>query len=108
MKLRNRDGTPVDPVPWIVTSGLWFMLLFSIGPIYLQEYGLPLVPALIVLVVGYAGVVVASYWRYVYTARPDLRAEIPPAVRMERLFYAVIAGVLLLLAVSVPLATRYG
>lgn len=108
MGLRNRDGDPVDPLPWITTVGLSFMLLFSIGPIYLQEYGLAFAPSMVVLAMLFVGVVVGGYWRYVYTVRPDIRAEIPPEIRLQRLFYAVLAGILLLLAVSLPLATRYG
>lgn len=106
MPIRNRDGDPVDPFPWVVTVGLGFMLLFSIGPIYLQEYGLSVVPTFLALSVAFLVLVAAGYWRFVYTVRPDLRAEIPPEVRLQRLFYAVLAGILLLLAVSLPLATR--
>ncbi|UWG46476.1 putative membrane protein [Halanaeroarchaeum sp. HSR-CO] len=108
MPVRNRDGDPVDPFPWVVTAALAFMLLFSIGPIYLQEYGLSLVPSIVVLSIGFLGVVVAGYWRLVHTVRPDLRAEISPELRIQRLFYAILAGILLLLAVSIPIATQQG
>lgn len=107
MGLPNRDGEDVDPVPWIVTVSLGFMVLFSIGPIYLQEYGLALVPSLGVLGVTFFGLVAVSYWRHVYTVRPGMRGEVPPELRLERLFYAILAGILLLLAVSLPLVTRY-
>lgn len=104
--MKNREGTDVDPMPWVVVASLGFMLLFSLGPIYLRAYGLTIGPALGVCVLLFGVVVVLSYWRYVYTARPDLRAEVDPEVRLERLFYAVIAGVLLLAAISMPLATQ--
>ncbi|MFB6134374.1 MAG: hypothetical protein ABEJ55_05245 [Halanaeroarchaeum sp.] len=107
MKFRNRDGTVVDPTPWLVVVSLGFMLLFSIGPIYLQEYGMALVPALITLSLAFLGLVAVAYWRYVHTVRPDLREEVPPDVRLERLLYGTLAGILFLLAVSLPLATRY-
>jgi len=106
MGLRNRDGDPVDPMPWVVVVGLGFMLLFSMGPIYLQGYGLPLAPSVMVCSVLFLGLVGVSYWRYVYTVTPELRGEVPPEVRLERLFYAVLAGVLLLAAISLPLAVQ--
>lgn len=107
MGLRNREGDRVDPMPWVVTVSLGFMLLFSIGPIYLHEYGLDPLPSMIALTVIFLGVIVISYWRFVHTVRPDLRGEIPPDVRIERLFYAILAGILVLIAVSLPIATRY-
>jgi hypothetical protein len=107
MDLRNREGKRVDPMPWVVTVSLGFMLLFSVGPIYLHEYGLDPLPSVIALIAIFLGVVVGSYWRLVHTVRPDLRGEIPPDVRLERLFYAILAGILVLIAVSLPIATRY-
>ncbi|MFB6082468.1 MAG: hypothetical protein ABEJ67_06570 [Halanaeroarchaeum sp.] len=104
--MRNREGTEVDPLPWVVVVSLGFMLVFSLGPIYLQGYGLALRPALGVCTLLFLGVVGVSYWRYVYTATPELRAEIDPEIRLERLFYAVIAGVLVLAAISLPLAVQ--
>lgn len=106
MGLRNRDGDPVDPMPWVVVVSLGFMLLFSMGPIYLQGYGLALAPSVMVCAVLFLGLVGVSYWRYVYTVRPEMWSEVPPEVRLERLFYAVLAGVLLLAAISLPLAVQ--
>ena len=106
MELRNRDGTPVDPVPWVVTVGLGFMILFSFGPIYLREYGLSLRPSLFVLSGVFVVLVGASYWRYIYTARPEIREEVPAEDRLERLFYAILVAILLLALASLPLATR--
>lgn len=106
MKLRNRNGTPVDPVPWFVTVALGFMVLFSFGPIYLREYGLSLRPALVVLSGTFVVLVGVTYWRYIYTARPEIRAEVPVEDRLERLFYAILVGILLVALASIPLATR--
>ncbi|MFB6094341.1 MAG: hypothetical protein ABEJ77_05315 [Halanaeroarchaeum sp.] len=106
--MENREGTPVDPVPWIVTSGFAFLFFFSVGPIYLRAYGLTLGPALAVCVGLFLGAVVAAYWRYVYTARPAARAEVDPQLRLERLFYGVIAGIIVLTAISLPLLARQG
>ncbi|MFW6265908.1 MAG: hypothetical protein ACOC2A_03930, partial [Halanaeroarchaeum sp.] len=77
-------------------------------PIYLQEYGLSFAPAIVAVSMVFVGVVLVGYWRLVHTVRPDLRAETPPELRIQRLFYAVLVGILLLLAVSIPLATQQG
>jgi len=36
MRLRNRHGSHVDPVPFVVVAGLTFMILLSFGPLYGQ------------------------------------------------------------------------
>lgn len=46
--MRNRHGTPVDPVPFLVVSALGFTLSFAFGPIYVMEFGASLPPALVV------------------------------------------------------------
>lgn len=104
--MQNRAGDDVDPVPWLVVAGLGFMVLFAFGPIYLQGYGLAIEAAIATTGALYVGLVAASYWRYVYTANPALRAEVPVEDRLRRLFYAILAGILLLGAISIPLATQ--
>lgn len=105
-KPRNKHGTPIDPVPFLVVLFLGFTVSFSYGPPYLTTLGFTLVEALIIsgaVVMGIGGL---SYHRYVWTARPELRAEIPASVRLQRLFYAVIAGVALLALLALPLFLR--
>lgn len=85
MKLRNRDGTVVDPTPWIVVVSLGFMLLFSIGPIYLQEYGMDLRPGLATLTGLFLGLVAVSYWRYVHTVHSERQAVSRPIIALGRL-----------------------
>ncbi|WP_254545500.1 hypothetical protein [Halomarina pelagica] len=106
MKPRNRRGTPVDPVPFLVVCAFAFLISFAIGPILCYEYGLrgPLafVPPSIVFLVAVA----AAYHRLVWTARPSLLGEVPVESRLRRLFYAVLVVFLLLGALSIPLLLR--
>ena len=46
MRLRNRDGSPVDPVPFLVLAAMAFAVAYSFGPIYFDALGVSLVPAL--------------------------------------------------------------
>ncbi len=106
IKPRNKHGTPIDPVPFLVVVLLGFTICFSYGPPYLTTLGFSITESLVIsggVVVGIGGI---AYHRYVWTARPDLRAEIPAATRIQRLFYAVIAGVALLALLALPLLLR--
>ncbi|WP_256360031.1 hypothetical protein [Haloprofundus sp. MHR1] len=40
MRLGNREGTPVDAVPFLVTTSLTFALTFAFGPAYGLSLGL--------------------------------------------------------------------
>ena len=106
MRLRNRDGTPVDPVPFLVVTLGVAMVSYSYGPIYLMALGFGLGDALLA-----SGVVVtlatgASYHRLVWTARPEARAEVPAGLRLRRLLYAVAIGIAVLLLLALPLFVR--
>ena len=57
MRVRNRDGAPVDPVPFLVSAGMAVMLLFSTGPLYGLAYGLSVRTSL-VLSTAFAATVV--------------------------------------------------
>lgn len=105
MRLRNRAGEAVDPTPWLVTASLGFMVLFSFGPIYLGAFGVDLRPALVASGLAFLVVVAVTYWRYVHTARPDF-ADVPAEDRLRRLFYGILAAVLVLGAATVPLVTQ--
>ena len=39
MRLRNRDGSPVDPVPFLVLAAMAFAVAYSFGPIYFDALG---------------------------------------------------------------------
>jgi len=100
MKLRNRDGTPVDPVPCIVVTLLAAMVLIAWGPLYLMAHGLgqPLAVSVSAgLTLFCAGV---AYYRFIWTRNPTIREEVPAATRYLRLLYGIGIGVVLLLALT--------
>ncbi len=100
---RNWRGDLIDPAPFIVTSLLAIMIVFSFGPVYAMEYGLSLEVGLGLSTVLTGSIIVGSYHRLIWRARPDMRTEIPVQTRLQRLFYAVIAGVILLSALTYPI-----
>lgn len=100
IRLHNHEGTPVDPVPFLVVSLLGIPILIGWGPVYLLELGVPLAPAVSISVVLAAAVTAAAYHRYVLTARPEVRREVPVALRVRRLLYAIAVGVVLLLGLT--------
>jgi hypothetical protein len=102
MRPENRVGTPVDPVPFIVVAAMGFLLCYSYGPVYLMEFGAELGGALgysTMVFLAYLGV---AYYRLVWTARPDLRSEIPVGLRLRRLMLSglVVAGLFALLSLA--------
>jgi hypothetical protein len=106
MRLRNRDGTAVDAVPFLVVTAMAALVCFSFGPIYLLTLGLA-GPAVFGLpTVACAAAVGVAYHRLVYTAHPELRGEVPAEQRIRGLFYAALAGAGVLVALSLPLLVR--
>jgi phosphotransferase system glucose/maltose/N-acetylglucosamine-specific IIC component len=106
VELRNREGTPVDPWPFVVVAGTGVLPLLSFGPLYLTAFGVPLRVGVPVAVAASGLVVAAAYHRFVLTYRPAVRAEVPAAERARRLFWLalVLLGVLVLL--TLPLLGR--
>lgn len=106
MHLRNKHGTPVDPVPFLVVVLGTIMVGYSYGPLYLMALGMGLEDSL--LACGAVVVVAtgAAYHRMVWTARPDLSAEIPATLKIKRLFYVMLIGVVSLALLALPLFVR--
>lgn len=102
MALRNREGSPIDPVPFIVVTGLGFMLLLSFGPLYVQALGGSLPTALAASASVWVVVTVVAYHRYVWAARPNT-ADVPSSIRAERLFYAMVALGVIIVGLAIPL-----
>ena len=98
MRLSNRDGTPVDPVPFVVVSGLACMLLLSLGPLYGQAFGFSLSSSLVVSIVVSIGVTVASFYWQVWDTYP--LEETPVEIRFERLFYGALAFGVIVVALT--------
>jgi hypothetical protein len=103
MRLENRVGTPVDPVPFVVVAAFGFLFCYSYGPIYLMEFGAELGGALGYTTMAFLAFLGFAYYRFVWTARPDLRAEVPAHLRLRQLVLGGLAvgGVFVLL--SLPL-----
>jgi hypothetical protein len=91
---RNRDGRPVDPVPFVVVAGLGGMLALSVGPLYGLAYGLSLRVAL--------AVAAGAYHQLVRGARPA-GAPGPTAADADWLLYVAVAFGVVLAGLSVPL-----
>lgn len=106
MRPTNRHGTPVDPVPFIVTASATFLVMYSYGPGYLLSLGVALPEALGTITVAWVAIVAGSYHQMVWTARPELRAEVPARVRFRRLFYAVLIGIAIIALLLLPLLVR--
>ena len=102
MRVRNRDGDPVDPVPFIVSVGLAGMLLFSAGPLYGLAYGLSVRASLGISAVAGVAVTAFSYHRLVWAATPSW-VDVPAEFRFQRLLYVALAFGVILLGLSVPL-----
>lgn len=98
MQLRNSDGTPIDPVPFLVVALLGVMIAISWGPLYLKSHGVG-EPAAVTASVGLAAATVGgSYYRYVWTINPEVRRTVPAAVRFRKLVYGIVIGVVVVLA----------
>jgi hypothetical protein len=100
---RNRDGTPVDPVPFLVVAALAFLMAFSFGPVYAGAVGLSLPVGLALSAGLFVAATVGAYVRLVWNARPALRAEIPPETRLARLVYGALCLALVMLLLALPL-----
>ena len=107
MVFRNRHGSSVDPVPFVVTSLLLALILLSWGPGYLLAFGvaLPTAIAICVLVTGCA--TAGAYYRLVWTRRPDFRELVTPGDRVRHLAYLALAGALILVLLALPLYARW-
>lgn len=103
MQLRNDQGTRVDAVPFLVIAVGGFLVLYSFAPSYFMELGLALEPALVLTTGLFVCTTAGAYHRFVRRARPAMRAELPTAVRLHRLFYAAAAGIALSVLLLLPL-----
>jgi len=103
MEVRNRDGDPVDPVPFLVSVGISGMMTLSLGPLYGLAYGVPVARSVTVSAVVTAAVAAAAFHRLVWIAPPRW-VTIPPKIRFQRLWYLAIGFGLVLLGLTVPLA----
>lgn len=102
MRVTNREGQPVDPVPFLVAAGMTALGCYSFVPPYCLALGLSVPVGLAVATVVFVGVGAGAYYRLVWTVRPDLRREVPAADRLRTLFYVALVVVGVLVLVSLP------
>ncbi|GAA0543972.1 hypothetical protein ABNG02_00275 [Halorubrum ejinorense] len=102
-RARNRHGERVDAVPFLVTTGLAFTLVFSFGPIYGLAYGLSLAASLGLSAVGFAGAAVLAYHQLVRLAPFEDAGPLPAGPRFERLLYVGLGLGALFVGLTVPL-----
>lgn len=96
MRLKNRDGTPIDPVPFLVVALLAAMILIGWGPLYLKAHGISQTPAVLVSVASTVLTSAVFYYRFVWSANPMIKKEVPAATRYLRFLYGIVIGILLL------------
>ncbi|WP_415380286.1 hypothetical protein [Halosimplex sp. TS25] len=103
MKLRNREGTAVDPVPFLVVTGVAFAVAYSYGPLYFAALGLPIGYGVAVSTALFLAATAGTYYRLVWTLRPSHREEVPVGDRFERLVLATVACVGVIGLLALPL-----
>lgn len=106
MKLSNRHGTPVDPVPFVVASLVGVLVSFSYGPGYLLALGFSVTGGLLVALSASAAMVALSYHRFVWTYHPEAVAAVPAEYRIRRLVYSALVGVGVLALLALPLLVQ--
>lgn len=99
----NNEGTPVDPVPFLVVAGLTFMLTLSLGPLYCMAYGIDFPAALLIPGGVFVAVTGFAYQRMVRLARPAHRAEVGAEGAFRRLLYVAAAIAVVFVAITLPL-----
>lgn len=102
MRPRNRHGSPVDPVPFVVVAGLSFMLLLSFGPLYGQALGARLDVSIGTSFALFVLAAAVAYYRHVWTARPEL-PPVAAGVRAERLFHLMLVLAAIIVGLAIPL-----
>ncbi|MWV63506.1 hypothetical protein GRS48_01520 [Halorubrum sp. JWXQ-INN 858] len=100
---RNRHGDRIDPVPFLVSVSLAFMLSLSLGPIYGLSYGLSLAWSLAASTAAFLALAAVAYAQLVRSAPPLDAGPLPVAPRFERLLYAAIGFGVVLVALTLPL-----
>lgn len=86
-------------MPFLVVSGLSVLGSLSFVPVYCLALGLSMSVSVGAGVAVSLGLSAVAYHRMVWTASPELRGEVPPGIRLQKLVYGalLVAGVLLLL-----------
>jgi hypothetical protein len=100
---RNRDGHPVDPVPFVVVAGLGAMLVLSAGPLYGKAYGLSVRTGVAASAAVTVSLTAGAYHQFVWRATPAAVDGAPTDA--TRLYYMGLALGAVILALSLPLVS---
>lgn len=103
LRLRNRDGTVLDPVPFLVAASTAFVICFAWGPLYFLTLGYGLELAVGASTAVFVILVAVAYYRLVWTYDPAHRDAVPGPVRLKRIIFASFVGIALLVALLLPL-----
>lgn len=103
MKFANRHGTPVDPVPFFVVATTAFLVSYVYLPAYFLSLGASLRVAVGGATLAFMASAMAAYYHCCWTARPELRGEVPAEIRLHRIAYAVLLGFCLIVLFALPL-----
>jgi hypothetical protein len=99
MALRNREGRPVDPVPFLVVAAIVFAVCYSFGPMYFVAFGVGLPWAIAGSSAAFLAGTGVAYHRLVRTAYPEVRGEVSAGSRLGRMLLIgvlAVAGLALL------------
>ncbi len=99
---RNREGTPVDPVPFLVVSLTAFLITHAWGPLYLLALGFTTAESLVALTALLVVVVAVAYYRLVWLVDPEKPRVASADQRLSYLFYAIVIGFVLLALLAAP------
>lgn len=103
MRLHNVEGTPLDPVPFLVTVVTAFTVAYSFGPVYFLALGLSLANGVTASTVAFLASAGVAFHQQVWTYRPERREEVPAKVRFRRLVYVLLVAIAGSVLLSLPL-----
>lgn len=105
MGLRNREGRPVDPVPFLVVALLAGLLIYSFGPLYLQALGVAVDYGLAACTGVFLATTAIAYYTMVWTSRPDVDA-VAGGISFGQLWYGILILIALTVLLALPLLLR--
>lgn len=88
--VQNNEGDPVDPVPFVVVTGMSFLVCYSFFPVYFLSFGLQLPVAIAITTGIFTTLAVCAYSRLVRSVRPEIKKEVPAEIRLQKIFYYAI------------------
>lgn len=106
MPLRNQEGTPVDPVPFLVVTATAFAICYTFGPLYFVALGTDLTTGVLTSTGVFLAATGGAYHQFVWTTRPDVPTVVDPSRRLWRLVLGAAVGIGVIVLLALPLVTR--